>query len=68
MKTFKKFKEDVVAAGPVNVTGSGAVAGMGQPVGSKSGEPGVHLKNKKKSNPIIAGMLARKYNIGTNQK
>jgi len=68
MKTFKKFKEDVVAAGPVNVTGDGAVAGMGQPVGSKSGEPGVHLKNKKKSNPIIAGMLARKYNIGTNQK
>jgi hypothetical protein len=68
MKTFKKFKEDVVAAGPVNVTGGGAVAGMGQPVGSKSGEPGVHLKNKKKSNPIIAGMLARKYNIGTNQK
>ena len=60
MKTFKKFKEDVAAAGPANVTGGGAVAGMGQPVGSKSGEPGVHLKKKKKSSPIITGMLARK--------
>jgi hypothetical protein len=38
----------IAVPGPTNVTGSGAVAGMGQPPGSKSGEPGVHPMRKKK--------------------
>ena len=45
----KKLGEDGIAVpGPTNTTGSGAVAGMGQPPGSKSGEPGVHPMRKKK--------------------
>lgn len=45
----KRLGEDGIAvAGPTNTTGSGAVAGMGQPPGSKSGEPGVHPMRKKK--------------------
>ena len=62
MKRFKQFvKEDgmgagAVSAGPTNVTSSGAVAGMGQPPGSKSGEPGVYLKKKKAHNPIMMGI------------
>jgi hypothetical protein len=45
----KKLGEDgIVDAGPTNTTGSGAVAGMGQPPGSKSGEPGVHPMRKRK--------------------
>lgn len=48
MKTLRKLKEDMAAAGPTNVAGSGAVAGIGQPPGSKSGEPGVDMKKKKK--------------------
>lgn len=45
----KRLGEDgIVVPGPTNTTGSGAVAGMGQPPGSKSGEPGVHPMRKKK--------------------
>ena len=71
MKTFRQYRslaEDggaggagagAVAAGPTNTVGSGAVAGAGQPPGSKSGEPGVDLR-KKKRNPIMLGMGRRK--------
>jgi hypothetical protein len=60
MKSFKQFMEDggAVAAAPANVAGSGAIAGIGQPPGSKYGEPGVHPKKKK--TPIIAPMGRRK--------
>lgn len=49
----KKILEDgmgggAVSAGPTNVVGSGAIAGAGQPPGSKSGEPGVDLRKRKK--------------------
>jgi len=67
MKSFKSFiNEDgmgggaIASAGPTNTTGGGQVAGMGQPPGSKSGEPGVHLKKKKAHNPIMMGMGSRK--------
>jgi len=67
MKRFKDFvKEDgmgagAVSSGPTNTTGGGQVAGMGQPPGSKSGEPGVYLKKKKKAhNPLMMGMGSRK--------
>ena len=54
MKTFKEFvKEDGMCT-----TGGGQVAGMGQPPGSKSGEPGVHLPRKKNS-PVM-GYTSRK--------
>jgi len=58
MITFKQFMEDgmsggAVSAGPINVTGSGNVAGMGQPPGSKSGEPGVDLRKKRKNDPRL---------------
>ena len=39
------------AAGPTCTAGAGQVAGMGQPVGSKSGEPGVDPR--KKRNPVM---------------
>jgi hypothetical protein len=59
MKKFKEFVyEDgvgAVVAAPTNTTGSGQVAGMGQPPGSKSGEPGV----SKKRNPTM-GFFKRK--------
>jgi hypothetical protein len=61
MKSFKEYvSEDgmgagAVAAGPTNTTGTGQVAGMGQPPGSKSGEPGVSRK-KKAHNPVMMGM------------
>lgn len=60
MKTFKQFidEDGVVAAAPTNTAGSGAVAGLGQPPGSKSGEPGV--KPKQKRGPILTGMFRRK--------
>ena len=49
MKTFRKLREDMGgSAGPTNVAGSGAIAGIGQPAGSHSGEPGVDMKKKKK--------------------
>lgn len=52
-------KEDgVVAAAPANVAGSGSVAGLGQPPGSKSGEPGVHPK--KKSKTVIQPLQTRR--------
>lgn len=60
MKTFKQYLEEdgaVMSAGPTNTTGSGMVAGMGQPPGSKSGEPGVH---KKKKSPVLASIFKRK--------
>jgi hypothetical protein len=58
------IKEDgmgagAVAAGPTNTTGGGQVAGMGQPPGSKSGEPGVHLPRKKQNSPVM-GYTSRK--------
>jgi len=43
--------------GPTNVAGSGMIAGIGQPPGSKSGEPGVNMKRKK---DIVMGLLKRK--------
>jgi len=66
MKRFKQFvKEDgmgagAVSAGPTNVTSSGAVAGMGQPPGSKSGEPGVSPKKKTSSPLLMKNMGHRK--------
>jgi len=54
-------KEDgmgAVAAGPTSTSGSGAVAGLGQPPGSKSGEPGVTPKAKK--SPVLLQMAKRK--------
>lgn len=60
MKSFKQFMEDGAAAvaAPANVAGSGAIASIGQPPGSKYGEPGVHPKKRK--TPIIAPMGRRK--------
>jgi hypothetical protein len=52
MKTFKEFCEDAV---PANSAGGGGVAGIG--IGS-DGEPGVHLKKKKKV--ILAPTLTRR--------
>lgn len=49
----------IAASGPTNTTGGGQVAGMGQPPGSKSGEPGVSRK-KKAYNPVMMGMGSRK--------
>jgi hypothetical protein len=51
-----------VASGPTNVTSSGAVAGMGQPPGSQSGEPGVDLRKKKRttSDPRLFKQFRRK--------
>lgn len=49
----------ISAPGPTNTTGGGQVAGMGQPPGSKSGEPGVSRK-KKAYNPVMMGMGSRK--------
>ena len=63
MKSFKQFiGEDGGAAGvagPTFSASSGAVAGLGQPVGSTSGEPGVNMK-KKKSSPLMMKMGSRK--------
>ena len=44
---------------PANNAGSGNIASIGQPPGSKFGEPGVHMKKRRKS-PIIAPMGRRK--------
>lgn len=58
MKNFKQFMSEdgaVMAAAPTNTSGSGQVAGVGQPPGSKSGEPGV----SKKRNPTM-GFFKRK--------
>ena len=68
MKTFtdiRKLKEDgggAAVGGPTVTTGSGAVAGMGQPPGSKSGEPGVNMKKKKlrSESPILQPIATRK--------
>jgi uncharacterized protein (UPF0335 family) len=51
-----------VASGPTNVTSSGAIAGMGEPPGSKSGEPGVDLRKKKRttSDPRMFKQFRRK--------
>jgi len=58
----RKINEDGavggMSVGPTNVAGSGAVAGIGQPPGSKSGEPGVRLK--KRNNPILFKTFRRK--------
>jgi hypothetical protein len=52
----KRLGEDGIAvAGPTNTAGSGAVAGLGQPPGSKSGEPPVGKRRK----PIIIKMTRR---------
>ena len=63
MKTFKQFNEDggaAGAAGPTCSAGSGAVAGIGQPPGSKSGEPGVSPKKKTSSPLLMKNMGHRK--------
>ena len=60
MKTLKQFIEDIggaISADGGNTAGAGLVAGLG--VGPE-GEPGVHMGNKKKKNPILLPMLARK--------
>lgn len=63
MKSFKQYLEEdgmgggAMSAAPTNTTGSGAVAGMGQPPGSKSGEPGV---GRKKRSPVLTGLFKRK--------
>jgi len=61
MKSFKNIREFAAggSAGPTNVVGSGAIAGAGQPPGSKSGEPGVYLK-KRKRDPILMPLGKRK--------
>jgi hypothetical protein len=63
MKSFKQVREmmggGAASAGPTNVVGSGAIAGAGQPPGSKSGEPGVDLR-KRKRNPILLPLGKRK--------
>jgi hypothetical protein len=41
------------------VVGGGAIAGAGQPPGSKSGEPGVDLR-KRKRDPILLPLGKRK--------
>lgn len=62
MKSFKQYLEEdgmggAMSAAPTNTTGSGSVAGMGQPPGSKSGEPGV---GRKKRSPVLSGIFKRK--------
>jgi hypothetical protein len=63
MKTLKQIREmgggAVGSAGPTNVVGGGAIAGAGQPPGSKSGEPGVDLR-KRKRDPILLPLGKRK--------
>ena len=52
----KRLGEDGIAVpGPTNTAGSGAVAGLGQPPGSKSGEPPVGKRRK----PIVIKMTRR---------
>jgi len=52
----------IAVSGPTNTVGTGAIAGAGQPPGSKSGEPGVDLRKRRKNthNPVMMGMGARK--------
>jgi len=60
MKTLKQFIEDIggaISADGGNTAGCGLVAGLG--VGPE-GEPGVHMGNKKKKNPILLPMITRK--------
>lgn len=61
MKKFKQLREEcggaVASAGPTNTAGSGAIAGIGQPPGSKSGEPGVDMKKKKK---VVMGTMGKR--------
>ena len=49
-----------VAAGPTNTSSGGAVASVGQPPGSKFGEPGVYPGKKKKSDPRMFKQFRRK--------
>lgn len=53
MKKFKELREMVAVGG-------GAIAGVGQPPGSQSGEPGVKLPRKRKKDPILLHMSRRK--------
>ena len=60
MKTLKQFIEDIggaISADGGNTAGCGLVAGLG--VGPE-GEPGVHMGNKKKKNPILLPIISRK--------
>ena len=57
LRSFKDYMEEdgmgaVAVTGPTNTTGSGQIAGMGQPPGSPSGEPGV----TRKRNPVMMGI------------
>ena len=56
MKSFKQYIDEMgagaVAAGPTNTASGGQVAGIG--VGPQ-GEPGVHLKKKKRNDPRQIG-------------
>ena len=59
MKTFKQLREDGVAvAGPTCSAGSGAIAGIGQPPGSHSAEPGI--PPKKKGVRLLQDIIKRK--------
>jgi hypothetical protein len=68
MLKFKSFiNEDgmgagAVAAGPTNTSSGGAIASVGQPPGSKFGEPGVDLRKKKRttSDPRMFKQFRRK--------
>ena len=70
LKYWSKVGEEVVnedgmgagavAAGPTNTSSGGAVASVGQPPGSKFGEPGVYLGKKKKSDPRMFKQFRRK--------
>jgi len=64
MKTFKDFITEMGvgaigggSAGPTNTSGSGNIAGIGQPPGSHFGEPGVQMKKKKAYNPPSPVMM-----------
>jgi hypothetical protein len=49
MKSFKEYRFNEEVSGPTNTVGSGNIAGVGQPVDSKFGEPGgsAQVLNKK---------------------
>lgn len=57
MKSLKTFMENALGGGPTNTVGSGAIAGVGQPPGSKSGEaPGpasTLFKKQLRRKPVV---------------
>ena len=53
MKTFKEYVNEMMGIG------GGAIAGAGIPPGPGQGEPGVHMKKRKRS-PIMMKLAKRK--------